>query len=782
MISFFISFFIFFGNPTKGFKEAANKNYPAAIEIFKSSLDDNYNRTLSYFGLATIYSTPTYIGMNYDTAYYYLILSEKNYKLLTNDEKVKANKLSISSENFKTLRSSIAFDALSNIDKRDIKRLEEFVNVYREERISQKVQTMLDERKFFTGKIKDTTDLGFYLNIIKRYPSNNRINEVWLKYYNLYTYDGKMSSFMSFHNSHPQFPYDTLLKKDWSVAASCDKAKLLEGVTPANKELYDDYINKAAPRIQAFEALQVYLMEYINAKNWTKALEISLRYTLKFAGNSMYTNFIDVLKKDDKIVLPKILPETVNSPQGHEYSPVISATGNKLFFAGMSRPDNVGGEDIFVSELINGKWQQSKPFPYINTKNGNEAPEAISVDETVMILYFNGDIFWAQQTPTGWSDAMPVKGINTEKWEGDAVLSSDGNSIIFSSGGWEKKGLQFEKRFMKDEFDLFVSTKNANGTWGKPVNLGTTINTPYCDRYPYLHPDMKTLYFSSQGHGSLGNSDVYRSVRLSDTSWTLWSKPENLGKYINTSGDDNGYKITTDGSMAYFSTRDGDIDIYSIDLPSEMKPEFVAIIKGKITDDNGKVLEAKIQVENLESGKNLGTYYSSPTTGNYVMVLPLGKNYGYYVTKDGYFPSSDNLDLRSIKTQVEKQKDFVLHSLKDLIEKKEFITIKNVFFEVDKDILQPSSFSELNRLTDILKDNIQTRISIAGHTDNTGSDSHNMDLSARRAQAVKNYLVKNGISETRMTTEGLGTSKPVSDNNTEEGKALNRRVEVLFVQ
>lgn len=780
MVKLLIILHIFWGNPFKGFKEAANRNYPAAIQIFRSSTETTLDKTMSYYGLALIYSNMQYRGYNYDTAYYYTNLCELHFRKLDDQEKEKAGKLNISLLECAKLKKDIAFEALTEIDRRDIKRLERFVLFYGDEKIADKVKTMLDERKFFIGKIKDTTDLGFYMNIIKRYPQNPRINEVWYKYYNLYTLDGKTVAFLKFSREHPNFPLDTLLRYDWNVARMCDKAKLLEGVSKLNEAEYVKYIKKAAPRNQAFEALQVYLKKDIEAKNWEKVKAISLQFKDDFDGNKMYANFLKVLEREDKIVVPKKLSSNINSQSGHEYSPVISADGEHLYFAGMSRGDNIGGEDIYLSEMKNGVWQPAKPIDAINTKDGNEAPEALSVDETVIILYYNGNILWSQQIPGGWSDPKLVKGINTEKWEGDAVLSSDGNAIVFASAGWSKEGIQFEKRFPKDEFDLYVSVKTGRDTWSKPINLGTTINTPYCDRYPYLHPDMKTLYFSSQGHGGLGNNDVYRSVRLSDTSWTLWSEPENLGKYINTTDNDNGYKITTDGSKAYFSIKDGDIDLYTIDLPNELKPEFVALVKGTITDDHGNFLEAKIELENLETGGSLGTFFSSPVTGNYVMILPLGKNYGYFVSKEGYFPSSDNLDLRNKNEQIEVRKDFQLHSIKDLVASKTYITIKNIFFEVDKAVLQSQSHSELQRLLDILKEYPNLSIEIAGHTDNTGTDAHNMDLSDRRASAVKQYLKNNGCSESRLFTKGFGATKPIADNASDEGKALNRRVEILF--
>src|ERR1035437_1818806 len=179
-----------------------------------------------------------------------------------------------------------------------------------------------------------------------------------------------------------------------------------------------------------------------------------------------------------------------------------------------------------------------------------------------MGIYFNGDILSSEKTYNGWAPAKPIANINTPGWEGDAVYTSDGKAIIFASEGWQKRGVQFPTKNRKDGFDLYISFRTKTG-WSTPLNLGTTINTPWCDRYPYLHPDGKTLYFSSEGHGSLGASDVYRSTRLNDSSWTEWSEPENLGKYINGTGDDNGYKISTDGSKAYFSVNiNNNIDIF----------------------------------------------------------------------------------------------------------------------------------------------------------------------------------------------------------------------------
>jgi outer membrane protein OmpA-like peptidoglycan-associated protein len=325
---------------------------------------------------------------------------------------------------------------------------------------------------------------------------------------------------------------------------------------------------------------------------------------------------------------------------------------------------------------------------------------------------------------------------------------------------------------------------NENGEWDEPINLGSVINTPYCERTPFLHPDMKTLYFSSDGHGGLGGLDVYKSTRLADSCWNCWSEPVNLGKEINTESHDWGYKISTDGEKAYFSkgTRgEKTNDIYSLNLPMSMRPGMVATISGKLTNKANQAVEAEIVWEDLETGKVMGRSKADPKTGNYFVVLPLGKMYGYYVEKYGYYPMSDNVDLRKNLTPVKIQKDIVMLAIQDMIDQGIAVPITNLFFNTNESVILPYSIPELKRVAAIIKSK-NLKVEISGHTDNVGDAKKNQTLSENRAAAVKDFLIKEGFDASMLSTKGYGATKPVADNKTEIGRAKNRRVELRIVK
>ena len=365
------------------------------------------------------------------------------------------------------------------------------------------------------------------------------------------------------------------------------------------------------------------------------------------------------------------------------------------------------------------------------------------------------------------------------------MFSSDGNALIFASVreqdgfGVNNSHNEFYHSSQRYYSDLYVSTFE-NEKWSTPINLGAQINTIYAERSPFLHPDMKTLYFSSDGHGGIGNLDVFMSTRISDSCWDCWSDPINLGKQINSIEDDWGYKISTDGKVAYFSkdseSTSGE-DIYSITLPAHLRPDVVAKIEGTLKDLNDNPVAASIRWEDLESNKVIGTAKSDPSSGEYFIVLPMGKNYGYFIEDTAYFPISRNLDLRDKSDAIEVSNEIVAVTFQEMIEKKIPIPMNNLFFEFGKSTILRSSIPELRRVADIIKSK-DLSIELSGHTDNVGSASMNQKLSEDRAKSVKEFLIQAGVETERIITKGYGFSIPVDTNETEEGRAKNRRVEI----
>ena len=551
----------------------------------------------------------------------------------------------------------------------------------------------------------------------------------------------------------------------------------------------DQYIKNASGKELAFVALQKLINNDISSKNWQNAIAVLNKFESNFKNDSKFKQLKETLKEQINSSIKIEQLTSINTEIGEEYSPVVSGDSRNLFFCGYNRLDNLGGEDVYVSRKENNDWSAPEIVPGLSNEVSNDAIMSISTDGSKAVLFHNGKLAYSEKSLEGWSQlAYFPDNINNCSWNGDAMISSDGNALIFSSVR-EQDGFGID--FSHNEFyhatqayfsDLYVSIQTENG-WSNPVNLGNAINTNFIERSPFLHPDMKTLYFSSDGHGGLGKLDVYMTTRLADSCWNCWTEPINLGKEINTISDDWGYRITTDGSMAYFSKKSNSAstdDLFRLTLPAHLRPDIVARIEGELKNSKNQPISATIRWEDLESNKVIGTSKSDPQDGSYFIVLPMGKNYGYFVEDSTYFPMAQNLDLRNTTNAVEVQKDIVAISFTDMINEKIAVPMNNLFFEKLKSNLLAASLPELNRIAKILKEK-NIKVEISGHTDNVGSESMNQKLSEERANSVKNFLISQGVNPTLIQVIGFGFSKPKTTNETEEGKAENRRVEIRFI-
>ena len=558
------------------------------------------------------------------------------------------------------------------------------------------------------------------------------------------------------------------------------------------------YVNAMAPSEDAFVAVQMLAKPFIDKKDWDGAAKVFTKYRQWFP--QMFLRF-------DKIIELLMAPsenlevtnlEAINTDAG-EYFPVITIDGSRLYFTGSDRRDGIGGEDIYYSDLVDGQWQEPKNLGAPFSTKEDDAINSISADGNILVLFGNykgafggGDNFYAEKTATGWSAIKPFpKPVNSIYWDCDGFLTADGKAFLFTSdrkggvGEFQRGGSFFHGEY-DGNTDIYVSLKTDSG-WSKPINLGLQINTPFSERSPFLHPDGKTLYFSSDGHYGIGSLDVFKSERLSDTSWTEWSEPVNLGKDINTSGYDVAYKISTDGDYAYFSSDrpggKGGYDIYSIKLPESAKPKkHVVTVRGKVTDENGNPVDASIKWSNLDLNIIAGSLTSNPETGDYIIALPVGNKYSYFAEKPGYYSVSKEIDLDSAIEFKELTEDIKLVSVKSLQENESAIKLNNIYFDFNKYDLKPESFTELERVFKFLSENPSLSIEISAYTDAIGSDEYNLTLSQRRAESVVSYLIDKGIAEKRLIAKGYGKSNPVASNDTEEGRAQNRRVEMKILK
>jgi len=498
--------------------------------------------------------------------------------------------------------------------------------------------------------------------------------------------------------------------------------------------------------------------------------------------------------------------------QYNEYGAVISADESVLVFTAR-RPNSTGGkidpqlnenfEDIYISyKQADGSWSKSKNIGEPINSNDHDANSGISNDGQRFAIYLGksngGDLYESRLTGDIWSKPESMgKNINTKDYhESSACYSPDGNILYFVS----------DKPGGAGDHDIYMSKLDDKGNWGEAVNLGNVINTPYSEEGVYMHPDGKTLYFSSQGHSSMGGFDIFKSVYNEKTK--VWSKPENLGYPVNTTDDDVFFVISASGRHGYYTSMGTDSrglrDLYvvtflgpekqvvlnnednllaSVAAPIkevvvapvvEVKEAQLTILKGVITDAlTTKVLEAEIEIVDNQANVVIATFKSNSATGKYLVSLPAGKNYGIAVKKEGYLFHSENFDIPSTAAFQTVEKDVELKGLK--VGSK--IVLKNIFFDLDKATLRPESTAELNRLIKLMADVPTLKIELSGHTDSQGSDTYNQTLSEKRAKAVVDYLTNAGVSASRLVSAGYGETQPISTNETKEGRQLNRRTE-----
>ena len=487
-------------------------------------------------------------------------------------------------------------------------------------------------------------------------------------------------------------------------------------------------------------------------------------FAIEYAKNNSPNNYV---------FAPQNAGTTINTNES-EYLPSITIDGSELLF---TRRVNGTNEDFYSSKYLAGQWQPAKALEgNINTPMG-EAGQNISSDGQWLVFtasnradsYGNYDLYMATATPQGWSDAVNLGGrVNSDQWDAQPSLSPDKKDLYFASrrlGGLGGK-------------DIYVTHLQANGRWGVPENLGPTINTPSDDECPFIHADNQTLYFVSNGWPGYGGDDLFISRRGYDGAW---KKPTNLGYPINTIDDEGTLSVAADGKTAYYasdrSDSKGGYDIYSFVLRDDIRPFKTLWVKGKVTDKKTTLgLSSTVELIDLTTKQTISRVQTDDK-GNYFITLPVGKDYGFTVNRKGYLFYSDNFLMANRSPDSIYQKNISLYA----IENNASVVLKNIFFDINKFEIKPASEAELEKLIQLLKENPALKIEISGFTDNVGKPADNLLLSRNRAKAVVNYLVSKSIPLQRLTAKGYGETNPISDNKTEEGRAMNRRTEMKVI-
>lgn len=597
-------------------------------------------------------------------------------------------------------------------------------------------------------------------------PNKDVRDSAWLLLHDVYCSTGIPSDITRFHDQYPNPDFADLEAHDRKIVTQYNTARTTDMGWPA-------LIRLAAPYRVAYEWLLTLVKDYLLRQDLEMALQTVRPYAEAFGDDADYKGLVSALEFGLQLELtPEAFPDSINTTL-REYSPVMTADGNTLYFVRWVFDKAAGyNEDIYVSSRHGRTWDKAMLMLELSVPGSNEAMQSVSTDGTQLIFFRNGLLYSTVKTEEGWSrPATLPDNINVATWQSDAMIASDGRAMLFSA----QKQVENE---VGSSVNIFVSLMDDNGNWGEPIDLGPAINTPGMDRKPFLHPDMHTLYFSSDRHGNLGDLDVFKATRLNDDSWTDWSEPVNLGAQVNSPRKEWGYKISTDGSTAYYSNGD---DLYSLELPLIMRPNAVATVSGTVRDETGRTVGVTIRWEDLDTHESIGQSQTDPANGSFYLVMPLGKNYGYYIDDERYFPLSNNIDLREQKKTVSIEKDIRLTSYKRMIDDGAAVQVNNVFFPINEWELQPQSETELVRVANIIKER-KLRVEISGHTDSTGDPNKNMTLSRQRADAVRNFLIKQGCDASLLVAKGYGATRPIADNDTEEGRRQNRRFELQFIK
>ncbi len=416
----------------------------------------------------------------------------------------------------------------------------------------------------------------------------------------------------------------------------------------------------------------------------------------------------------------------------------------------------------------------------LNHRRYNQVFTVLNNGNTLLIRGGNGKdtegFSLTHKVKDSWSKPKPLKIEGYDEMRkgvySGGCMSSDGKTLL----------MYFSHRPKHTFSDIYISFKKENGDWSRPKALGSNINTNQDEFGPFLAPDDRTMYFASNRPGGLGGMDIYKTVRL-DNTWLKWSDPVNLGAPVNTSGFDAYFSIDSTGldaftTRAFMSLDGGSLDILGLQpIKPKEKIKRIMALDGYVFDDKtNKPVKATIEisVNNLDVNR----FETDSETGYYAKELPVHGTYYLKASAEGYMSHIDSLSIPEKDIDQFISHNFYLKSLRVGTA----VRLNNIFFDFDKAILRPESYTELNMVVDLLKKNDQLVIEIGGHTDNMGSEEYNVKLSHERALAVRKYLVQDWIGENRVSAKGYGKNKPEVSNDTEEGRQTNRRVEFVILK
>lgn len=597
-----------------------------------------------------------------------------------------------------------------------------------------------------------------------------------LQYFKMQQYESAIFEIEKLLKKSPDFVDATLLLADVynDIKSTDSEIEALESALQFSQNPLIFYrLAKANLSIGQYEKTLFYFEKYLQTNGVSDARKSEIKQSIlscRFA--------IDAIKNPVDFN-PERLSENINTIND-EYWPSVSLDGSKLVFTRLLKPSSgLPQEDFFIAEFDSVGWGKAAPILEINTHE-NEGAQTLSADGR--LLFFTAcnrpdgqgscDIYYSVYNGKTWS--LPENAgnvVNSNKWDAQPTLTSDNRFLYFSSN---REGGRGKKDIWKAE--LLEIEENGNLRWGEPKNAGDILNTQGDEISPFVHPNNRSFYFASDFHAGMGGLDLFHTeIKLDGT----FNEPKNLGFPINTFGNEQGLNISSDGTTAFFASErvpGFGVDIFTFQLPVELRPEPVSYIKARITDaESGKIIRAVVELVDLSSDSINHRTERADENGEILLCLPLNANYAFNVSEPGYLFFSQSFQLKELNS-LEKPKEINigLNQIKIGAE----MNLYNIYFETDSFRILSSSESELEKLTLFLKNNPQLEVEIQGHTDNTGRPDSNLKLSELRAKSVVEYLVLNGIKATRLQFKGFGETRPVATNETDEGRMLNRRTTI----
>ncbi len=477
--------------------------------------------------------------------------------------------------------------------------------------------------------------------------------------------------------------------------------------------------------------------------------------------------------------MPKKLGGSVNTTDD-EYFPSLSVDGSTLVFTRQARggaiPGQIRQEELFFSSFKDSGYTVPEAFQDPINTGRNEGTQSLSQDGRIMFFTSCNrpdtkggcDLYYCVKTGEKWSDPINLGNpVNTGHWESTPFLAPDSKHLYFSSNRPGGYG----------GMDIWKSTLKVDHSWSEPVNMGSAINSPLDEMSPILLVDGKTFFFASNGHIGMGGFDLYKCDL---TSVSKSSSVENLGYGINTFFDEDALTINLDSFTVLFTSNSDSVtgkDIYQAKMSRHGTLSSVFSLSGIVIDRITRIpVGAQIEVQ-PHGDTLLSRVEADPVTGKYLLGIPKRHAYRIGAAAKGYLPYSGYYvsDSAGVVTRI-------FHSIElEPIKAGASIVLRNTFFALNSFEILPESSRDMDEALTVFSMNPGIIIEISGHTDNSGSDDYNLKLSRNRAESVVKYLISRGINPLQLLSKGYGSTQPVASNETEEGRRLNRRTEMKVV-